>query len=464
MAVEPPMSPGWWLRRLEAKLDERRPHVELLTRYYEGDHPLPVPHERLQAAYRRLLRSSRANWTGLIVEAVAERLHVEGFRLENVEGSDADAWALWQFNNLDADSELVHTEALVCGETYVCVWANPTDPTAPPLITPEHPSQMIVEVDPADRRTVLAALKVWEDDLAGPERRKNATLYLPDAIWKFEAPVNSGVWGERAPMIVNPLGEVPVVPFRNRPTLMGGGRSEFEDVIDIQDRINKTIYDRMLASEYAAFRQRYVTGMEIPIDEQGRPKAPFESAVDRLWMAEDPAVQFGEFSPTELGPYIAAVQSDVVMMAAISRTPPHYLLGDLINLSGEALKAAEAGLTSKAAARCRQFGESWERVVRLAFAVVGDPRAKVTDGEVIWRNVETRSEAELTDSLLKMQTLGVPNEALWERWGASQQEIARWKDMMFEQMLAAQAMGMGAEPYGEELPPAGEEEVPEEPL
>lgn len=429
-------SPLWWVKRLEKKLTDRRPHVDLMGAYYEGNHPLPIAHEKARTHFRRLLRASRANWTGLIVDAVAERLHVDGFRFGDAGESDDDVWAMWQANDLDAESELVHTEALVTGESFVTVWNNPADPQVP-LIMPEHASQMTVEADRTNRRELAAAFKMWTDDWTG---RRMATLYLPDVIYKFTSPKDGGDWKEREERLTNPLGRVPVAVFRNRPRLLTGGRSEIEDVIDVQDRINKTLFDRAMASEYSSFRQRYSIGMEIPVDDQGLPKAPFEAAVDRLWMAEDPDVKFGEFSTTDLGPFIEAVESDIRTMAAISRTPPHYLLGAMVNISGDALKAAESGLSSKAASRTRQFGEAWERVAGLAFAVLDDPRAKEQSSEVIWRDVETRTEGERVDALTKMATLGVPRVALWERWGATPQEIVRWQDMAFEEALEKAAL------------------------
>lgn len=451
-------SPLWWVKRLEKKLDERRPAIDLLNRYYEGDHPLPIAHEKVRDKFRRMLAKSRANWVALVVDAVAERLQVEGFRIEGE--IDNDAWDLWQRNDLDAEGDLVHNEGLVCGETYVTVWADPDD-TETPLITPEHASQMIHEYDPARPRRLAAALKVWLDDWTGEKR---ATLYLPEAIHKFSAPKSRGVWTERDDeRLDNPLKTVPVAVFRNRPRLMSGGRSEIDDLLDIQDRINKTLFDLMMAAEYSSYRQRYSIGLEIPRDDDGNPKAPFEAAVDRLWMAEDPDVKFGEFSATDLEPYLKAVESDVNAMAAISRTPPHYLLGAIVNISGDALKAAESGLSSKAAKRCLQFGEAWERVMRLAFSVLDDPRAKVTDSEVIWRDVETRTEGERVDALVKMATLGVPKPALWERWGATPQEIERWRDMQFEEDLAAQAGADVRELTGGVVPGApeqGEETAP----
>lgn len=446
-------SPLWWLKRLQGRLDDRRPYFELMSKYYVGDHALPTPHERAREGFRRFLVQSRANWTGLVVDAVAERLHVEGFRVAD-DAADSDAWSYWQRNQLDAESELVHVEGLVNGETYVSVWNNPDDPEVP-LITPEHPCQMVHEDDPENRRRMAAAAKFYKDDWTGDD---HAVLYLPDAIHKYRRRGQT-TWQAREEILDNPLGQVPIVVFRNRARLLDGGRSEIEDCIPIQDRINKTLFDRLMASEYSSFRQRWAIGLEIPLDDNGNPREPFKAAHDRLWVAEDPDTKFGEFSATDLEPYIKAVESDVQHMAAISRTPPHYLLGEIVNISGDALKAAETGLSSKAGARARQYGEAWEKVIRLAFAVLDDPRSKVADAETIWRDVETRTEGELVDALVKMQTLGVPKAALWERWGATPQEIERWQDQAFEEALtAATASSAPTPPTAPAAAAAGAEE------
>jgi hypothetical protein len=57
--------------------------------------------------------------------------------------------------------------------------------------------------------------------------------------------------------------------------------------------------------------------MDIPVDpETNKPIEPFKAAVDRLWMAEDDGVKFGEFGATDLAPYIKAVESDIQHLAA----------------------------------------------------------------------------------------------------------------------------------------------------
>jgi hypothetical protein len=73
--------------------------------------------------------------------------------------------------------------------------------------------------------------------------------------------------------------------------------------------------------------------------------------------------------------------------------------------------------------------------------------------ETKWRNPEFRTEGELVDSLDQDATLGVPNEALWERWGASEIEIARWKQQAAQQ-AAMEPLGLLTQAAGRSLPDA----------
>jgi hypothetical protein len=116
-------------------------------------------------------------------------------------------------------------------------------------------------------------------------------------------------------------------------------------------------------------------------------------------------------------------------LAAITQTPPTYLLGRMVNLSAEAITAAEAGLVSKVKRRALHIGEGHEEVMRTALGLVGSPAATNLAAECVWADFETRSIAQLTDSLVKMRSLGVPLEALWERYGATQEEIDRWHEL-----------------------------------
>jgi hypothetical protein len=451
-----------WLRDvLFNELLARQPTLRRHFDYYEGDHPLPRAPKAARDAYRRLLAQSRTNWIQLVIDSVAERLQVVGFRFGD-QGGDEDAWLIWQANGMDADAELAQTDALICGVNYVSVWPDESSPVGV-RIAPEHPYQTIVMHDPANRRTTLASLKVWPDIdgtyhcwLATPETSyewMTDNPLLTFGTTDVPPDVPPGSWQE-VDVNNNPLGAVPVVelqPWPRTEPLEAGqvpGRSEVDGIISIQDRINTTILNRMIATEYAAFRQKWVTGLTLPsmrdpvtgepiTDGQGNEvlQSPFEIAVDRLLVAEDETVRFGEFGESDLAGYIRSVAADVTHLAAITKTPPHYLLGEIVNASGDALKAAETGLVSKVRRRSQHIGEAWEDVMRLAFGAIGDARAVDVAAEVIWMDFETRSESQRVDALLKMGTLGVPQEVLWQRWGASPQEVIRWR-----QMQAAEAM------------------------
>ena len=150
-----------------------------------------------------------------------------------------------------------------------------------------------------------------------------------------------------------------------------------------QDAINKYRADALVASEFAAFRQRWAIGIDIPVDpETGRPIEPFKPAVDRLWTfprpdPEDPNQAFpqvGEFAATDLEPYKLMIETEVGHISSISRIPYHFFLGQpqAIPPSGESLKSSEAGLVRKVGRIALHLGEGWEEVMRLCLLAMGD--------------------------------------------------------------------------------------------
>lgn len=449
----------WWRDRLLKQLLHRRIRVSQLERYYEGKHPLPSPPKRLQAsvlaearkAYSHLMELGITNWVKLVADAPSERLEVVGFRFGEpsaTQKADQGAWRIWQANNLDADSALVHDNAFHTGNSAVLVDPFVTAGDVP-RITCEHSSEMIVAYAAGSRRERAAALKVWDDDSG----RRFVTLYLPDALWKWQTrsvrpnygeAMGETTWEPRQPdgepwPLPNPLHVVPVVEFRANPSLkpapFGGGTAEYETVLPIQERINKTVFDRLVTAEFQAFRQRWVVGWTPDIDPKtGVPRADQTfKAAQAFIMAfggNPDEIKVGEFPQADFTGFIKAVESDVNAMAAISKTPPHYLLGAMVNISGDALTAAESGLAAKTKKHARNFGESWEEVIRLALKAMGDPKADDQQSQILWGDIEHRSWSEQVDAVLKMQALGVPQEALWAMLpGVSQQDVARWKAM-----------------------------------
>lgn len=480
MAEAPdPGTPLWWVKVLDAERRKRIPEIRRFNDYYDGKHDLLFATDQFKRAFGNRFRAFADNWCQIIVDAVEERLDVVGFRIGDTGQlgrmapavGDQTAWTIWQRNLLDADSSLAHSEAFIASRSAVIVWNDP-EAEGRAKIDVESAEQVIVAFAKGDRRRRLAALKRWDE----PENRRTcATLYLPDDVFKFQAPfreapntedaatevamTETGDWVPRVAVageedfedhLDNPLGVVPVVPLLNRSRIARPPRSEIESVIPLQDAVNKELLDMLVASEFGAFRQRWATGWDVPVNPENNQPIwdSVKASMERFWFSSESDTTFGEFEATDLTNYVNAISMLVEHIASQTRTPPHYLSPGADRLSGESIKAAETGLVSKAMRKMRVFGEAWEEAMRLALRVEGSALAESPSLETIWRDAEVRSESDHIDAVVKRKALGVPNEQLWEDAGYSPQQIERFK-------------AMGAEPGVEEPPaPPAPQDVP----
>ena len=449
-----PYTSEWWLERLGAQLDGREATVRTYRSYYAGNQPLALASKKFREAFGTTYGRFADNFVALVVQAVEERLTVDGFRWDDDPGS-RKAWKIWQANYLDAQSQKAHREALITGVCPVIVGPG----NEGPIIRAQKAEEVAVGYadDPMERAAAMKRFRALDGQML-------ATLYFADRVEKYQQ-VRTVTWanqygrgyelggwerrtvpGEDWPL-VHDLGEVPVVELVNDPDLDNVGTSEIRQVLPLQDALNKLLVDMLVASEFAAFRQRWVTGMEIPTDkETGKPVELFKAAVDRVWQARDPGVKFGDFEQSDLAPYVKAIETVIQHMATTTRTPAHYLLGSSGTFpSGESLRATETGLVAKAKRRMRDMGEGWEEVMRIAFAASGDAtRAEYHAGEIVWRDPEYRTEAEHVDALVKLGTIGVPNEQLWEDAGYTPQQIERFAELAAEPVPTPVTIGRDA--------------------
>ncbi len=132
---------------------------------------------------------------------------------------------------------------------------------------------------------------------------------------------------------------------------------------------------------------------------------------------------------------VEPVASVPVRCIAVSGPSHLFLVGDAYVPTHNSIKSAEAAFVMKIEDAQTHIGESWEEVFRLNFLWRGDPRGSVTDSEVFWQSPESRSEAVLTDAMVKAKTFGVEDELLQERWGMSPQEIERNRVLREERAL-----------------------------
>jgi hypothetical protein len=183
----------------------------------------------------------------------------------------------------------------------------------------------------------------------------------------------------------------------------------------------------------------------VPRDETGKPikNAELTSSQSRLWMFPNENAKAFEFTASDLNNFRNAMDGLIGDLAAQTRVPIYYFRPQAIsNISAEALIGLDAGLVSKTNDKKDPVGEAHEDMVRLAFKSIdaSDERASIVDAETIWKNTESRSEAQTVDAAVKKQALGVPWEQLMVDIGYSPQQIDRMAAQRETDALLAQTL------------------------
>lgn len=402
-----PGTPKWWLRRLENELIARKPDMQVYRDLVDDNHDEPFSAET-SVKFREMAGLATTNLTGLAVEATAERMNVEGIRIGDEPDADKDVWDnIWQRSDFDEGSQDAITSALVYSRSMVSV-EPPSASSQYARLHYEDPRQVVIAHGPSGERR--AALKVFADEWTGDIF---GTLYLPNVIVKMVQANGSNTvipgasrWlardiGREDSVVANPLGEIPFFELQNK--LTGSVRSEVAPLVIPQKRLNQLVFNTDAVAEYGAFRQKWVTGIEIPHDPiTGLPVAPYSASLTSLFVAEDDAVTFGDFNPTDPDGYIKLGQEIAAHISRLSRVPITYFLSNISNLGGDALALLISGLVLKCQRRVIGYEPALEGAIRLALRTQGDPRANAANIELKWADMETRSKAQDADAAVKL--------------------------------------------------------------
>ncbi|MFZ2242560.1 MAG: hypothetical protein WAV90_23930 [Gordonia amarae] len=158
---------------------------------------------------------------------------------------------------------------------------------------------------------------------------------------------------------------------------------EVAPLIGDQLVLNMVNFDRLIVSRFGAFPQKVISGWS------GSKSEVLAASAMRVWAFEDPEVKATALPSASTGDYNAVLEEIVQHIALRAGISLANVTGKLMNVSAEALAAAEANQQRKLAARRESFGESWEQVLRLAAAMDGD--------EMVWRDTEARAFAAVVD-------------------------------------------------------------------
>lgn len=429
------------LKRHQAEAGRLRTIAEWVSGRTNG---LYIP-RRHTAEYRRLVEQSQFNVLPLIVTTVAQALYVEGYRPTGpngraASGANAPIWdRVWQANRMDARQAILWRAAIKYGWSYAVV----TPSTPAPRINLFSPRSLTAIYGDSDEwpeaamvtRRPLVTDAVNQDPLTVPAVDQGTRLQIYDRWFRYHVTKGPADWELDTEAEFHGLGEVPVVRFLDEqsndddPLVPSIGK--VEPLIPAQQQLNQISYSLAMALHYAAFRQRWVTGMAIAEDPDGNPVEPFNPAVDTIFHAESAGTKFGEFGQTDPSGYLDARDKVLAFMTSVAQVPPHsMILGEGIsNISAEAMAALTTAHRADVAEHQTGFGEAVEQLLRLAGRADGDDAAwNDMSAQVRWRDTTPRSLAQIADALGKLATLlDIPPRALWERIpDTTDQDLEHW--------------------------------------
>ena len=443
----------------------------LARRYHAGDHDLQFATERWRNVFGKLFRQLKLNLCPVLVDTPKARLRIEKWEFDNqLDDEEEETLALppdvvksarrierraaevWRRNRMPKRAGEVHDESLTTGDAYVIVWPNAQGQAT---FYPHLAGTVAVEHDPENPGHLTRGAKAWF-----ASGRVRLTLYFRDRIEKYVSAqeakslptdayafvpyVESDAGGPIEPWpLPNPYGKVPIFHFANNAAMGGLGHSEITDLCSVQDALNKSIKDMMVSMEFASYRQRYATGIELPVDPTtGQSYNPFEAGADRLWHVPDAEAKFGEFSESDIAKFLEVKQGFQADMALAARIPLHHFTlrgGDVP--SGDAMELLDAPLADKVLDRQTGFGCTWADAMRLALEIEGEAGASVSP---LWCDAHARTQlSRLTVIAKKKADLGISQRQSWREAGYSDAEIARMEEEKADEQASLGSM-MGA--------------------
>ena len=424
---------------------QERQTLDRVYEYVKGDRGRPEVPEGASDEVKDLAKLAVKNVLALVRESFAQNLSVVGYRNATAKEDDP-AWDMWQRNKMDARQAEVYRPSLTYGAAYVTV--TPSDKG--PVFRPRSPRQILaVYDDPTLDDWPQFALETWVTQKDAKLHRKGRLfderyMYTLDLGYIPVGDADNG--GNTSGRVIN-VAEVedieahgatfegepvcPVVRFVNSRDADDMIVGEVEPLITLQQSLNSVNFDRLIVSRFGANPQRVITGWA------GTKQEVLKASAMRVWTFDDPDVKAQAFPAASVEPYNSIIEEMLQHIAMVAQISPSQVTGKMVNVSAEALAAAEANQQRKLAAKRESFGESWEQVLKLGAEMSGaqpDAAAETVanpGAEVVWRDTEARSFAAVVDGVTKLAAAGVPIEHMLTLVpGMTQQQIVGIKEAM----------------------------------
>ena len=392
-----------------------------------------------------------------------DRLRLDGIRSattsEVIDAAEKELWNDWKRGTcFGAQSKQGFLASTIAKRFATLVWG---DDDENPEVTWEHPAQIVAGLRSLELPQAPGGTKGL-----GRRRPRLRDVYLPNEVWKWErasltrstmaAPnrvcmslatsttVVTGIprdVGNELWPLPNPLDEVPVVEWVNRPCSASEPLSDIQGTMAMQDAINMLWAYLFTAADHASMPARVVLGAEPPkipiLDEAGQiigsqPAKLEDLANGRLLFlpgVKDGNARIDQWDAAKLDVFDNVTDSAIGHVAAQSSTPGHSWLTNkfFANLNGDALTAAEVPLVQKCDAAIEG---GYDYAARETFRLMAKVRGNDALAEEIrlsaiqWKDRAMHSLAQVADAATKDRAVGMSlATVLRTRYGFTPTEV-----------------------------------------
>lgn len=346
----------------------------------------------------------------IYVNAIAERLIVEGFRVGEESETDDELWGWFKANGLDNQAMVAIIDTLVYGRSYITISApgeadkeNPMLIPDVPIIRVESPQALYAEKDPRTQEITWAVRVVRDED----GDTVSATMYYPDRTILYTSVEGELVEKET---VQHGLGVVPVVDMINQRNLLDlyGSSIITPELRSITDALSRMLMNMQTTSELMATPQRILFGTSVDEINPDNANSGLELYTASYLAIEDPQGKAIQLPAAELRNFTDAIMHLLKLAAAYTGLPPSYLSTSTDNpASAEAIRSSETRLVRTCESLTATLGDAWERAMRVALLVMG--QQLTIDHfrmETVWRDPATPTYASKADAAAKLYANG----------------------------------------------------------
>jgi hypothetical protein len=214
-------------------------------------------------------------------------------------------------------------------------------------------------------------------------------------------------------------------------------------VIGLQDVLNKSVVDMVVAMEAVALPDRWATGIQAEFDPvTGEEKPLRKTGRERLLRTGAKEAQFGQFQQASMDPFLNTQDKYRLEIARKGYLPSYVVANDSSGTapSGLSLLIVEGRQVKRVHTAQDGWGQTWREVQAFMLRLTGAGDVQANDLEIEFAPAETRDEKSLLEGLTMKMELGLPKRQALIEAGYDEDDVDDWLE---EAQAKADAIGGG---------------------